>query len=177
LAISNDGDANDNDETVYVTQFLALPLFGKPDGEDDSKAGLVSLVSTATDSITGAVALQPLADTGFKAAGDAIGRIAPPANPQPADFRFITGAYPNQLQNIAIKGDFAFVPSTGVLRRADADQLSGSGRGGCGSGDGADHQRRRQNLNRRRADRFGRAGALLGQRERAGCGGGRGLES
>ncbi|MGH8598366.1 MAG: YncE family protein, partial [Gammaproteobacteria bacterium] len=113
LAITNDGDDDDNDETVYVTQFLALPLTGKPDGEDDSKAGLVSVVSTDTDSVTGSVTLQPIADTGFKALGDAINRVAPPANPQAADFKFVTGAYPNQLQNIAIKGDFAFVPSTG----------------------------------------------------------------
>jgi uncharacterized protein (TIGR03437 family) len=113
LAITNDNDDDDNDETVYVTQFLALPLSGKPDGEDDSKAGLVSVVSTNTDAVTATVVLRPLADTGFNALGDAIGRIAPPANPQPADFKFVTGAYPNQLQNIAIKGDFAFVPSTG----------------------------------------------------------------
>jgi len=114
LAITNDGDDDDNDETVYVTQFLALPLSGKPDGEDDSKAGLVSVVSTNTDAITATVTLPPIADTGFKALGDAINRIAPPANPQPADFRFTTGAYPNQLQNIAIKGGLAFVPSTGA---------------------------------------------------------------
>src|SRR5262245_38141360 len=113
LAITNDGDDDDNDETVYVTQFLALPISGKPDGEDDSKAGQVSVVSTDTDSVIGTVTLQPIADTGFKALGDAINRVAPPANPQPADFKFVTGAYPNQLQNIAIKGDFAFVPSTG----------------------------------------------------------------
>src|SRR5207237_3789637 len=29
IAISNDGDADDNDETVYVTQFLSLPIAGK----------------------------------------------------------------------------------------------------------------------------------------------------
>ena len=32
----------------------------------------------------------------------------------PADFTFTTGAYPNQLNNIAIKGNFAFVPNTGA---------------------------------------------------------------
>jgi DNA-binding beta-propeller fold protein YncE len=43
VAISNDGDKNDNDERVYVTQ-----LFGKlidpahPDGFDDSKQGVIS---------------------------------------------------------------------------------------------------------------------------------------
>jgi YVTN family beta-propeller protein len=114
IAITNDGDGDDNDETVYVTQFLALPVaIGKLDGEDDSKVGLVTVLSTATDSVQATVVLRPLADTGFKAAGDAIARIPPPANPQPADFKFTTGAYPNQLQNIGIKGNFAYVPATG----------------------------------------------------------------
>jgi hypothetical protein len=45
------------------------------------------------------------------AAGDAIGRITP-ANPP--NFIFPTGAYPNQLNNIGIKGNFAFVPNVGA---------------------------------------------------------------
>ena len=110
LAVTNDGDGDDNDEKVYVTQFLALPVGGgKLDGEDDSKVGLVTVISTATDTVTGTVVLNPLADTGFKANGDAIARI-PPSGP----FVFTTGAYPNQLNNIAIKGNFAFVPNTGA---------------------------------------------------------------
>src|SRR5262249_11496451 len=56
--------------------------------------------------------LNPIADTGFKAAGDALARIAPPAAPTADDFKFVTGAYPNQLNNIAIRGRFAFVPNT-----------------------------------------------------------------
>jgi YVTN family beta-propeller protein len=109
LAITNDGDADDTDETVYVTQFLALPVaVGRLDGEDDSKVGLITVVSTATDAITATIVLTPLADTGFLAAGDAIARIPP------GDERiFPTGAYANQLNNIAIKGNFAYIPSTG----------------------------------------------------------------
>jgi YVTN family beta-propeller protein len=113
IAITNDGDADDNDETVYVTQFLSLPVPGKIDGQDDSKQAFVTVLSTATDSVITTVTLSPLADTGFKALGDAIARKAPPAAPQPADFKFKTGAYPNQLNNIGIKGDFAYVPNTG----------------------------------------------------------------
>ena len=113
IAISNDGDADDNDETAYVTQFLSLPVAGKVDGQDDSKVAFVTVLSTATDTVTATVKLNPLADTGFKALGDAIARIAPPAAPQPADFKFTTGAYPNQLNNVGIKGDFAYVPNTG----------------------------------------------------------------
>src|SRR5207247_4989496 len=107
LAITNSGD--DEDEIVYVTQFLSLPLPGKVDGADDAKAGYVTRISTKTNTVIDQIALAPIADTGFKAAGDALARIAPGTN-----FVFTTGAYPNQLNNIAIKGGFAYVPNTGA---------------------------------------------------------------
>ena len=109
IAITNDGDDSDTDETVYVTQFLALPIAGKVDGADDARAGHVTVISTSTDTATADVTLDPIADTGFKANGDALLRI--PAGPQ---FSFPTGAYPNQLNNIGILGNFAFVPNTGA---------------------------------------------------------------
>jgi YVTN family beta-propeller protein len=109
LAMTNDGDASDNDETLYVTQFLSLPVASKVDGQDDAKAGHVTLISTATNNVTGQITINPLLDTGFNANGDSIARIPPGAN-----FTFPTGAYPNQLNNIAIKGNFAFLPNTGA---------------------------------------------------------------
>jgi len=111
LAITNDDDGDDEDETVYVTQFLALPVPGKVDGQDDAKEGRVTAIATGTDAIIGEITLNPLADTGFKAAGDAIGRIPPAPTPP---FAFTTGAYPNQLNNIGIKGKYAFVPNVGA---------------------------------------------------------------
>ena len=84
------------------------------DGQDDAKVGRVTSMSAATDTVTSVITLNPIADTGFRAAGDAMARVAPPATPVPADFRFITGAYPNQLNGIAIRGGFAFVPNTGA---------------------------------------------------------------
>jgi YVTN family beta-propeller protein len=117
LAVTNNGDASDVDETLYVTQFLSLPVAGKIDGADDAKAGHVTVISTATDAVIGDVAVNPLADSGFKALGDSIGRIAPPPAGQAvveADFKFATGAYPNQLANVALKGNFAFLPNTGA---------------------------------------------------------------
>lgn len=113
IAITNTG-GEDNQETVYVTQFLALPVPGKLDGFDDAKTGRVTVISAATDTVVGEVALQPMADTGFNAAGDALKKIAPPATITEADLKFPTGAYPNQLNNIAIRGRFAFVPNTGA---------------------------------------------------------------
>ncbi len=113
IAITNRG-GDDAQETVWVTSFLALPVLGKLDGADDAKIGRVTAISAGTDTILGGATLNPLADTGFRAAGDALARIAPPAAPVAADFRFVTGAYPNQLNSIAIRGQFAFVPSTGA---------------------------------------------------------------
>ena len=113
IAITNTG-GEDNQETVYVTQFLALPVPGKIDGFDDSKTGRVTVISASTDTVVSEIVLQPMSDTGFKAAGDALKKIAPPATITEADLKFITGAYPNQLNNIAIRGRYAFVPNTGA---------------------------------------------------------------
>jgi uncharacterized protein (TIGR03437 family) len=113
IAITNSG-SDDTGETVLVTQFLSLPIAGKVDGADDAKAGHVTAISAATDTVIGDIVINPLADTGLKAAGDALQRIAPPATPVAADFKFVTGAYPNQLNNIAIRGKFAYIPNTGA---------------------------------------------------------------
>ena len=109
LAITNNGDALDSDETLYVTQFLSLPVAGKIDGADDAKAGHVTVINTFDDTVVSDITVQPIADSGFKADGDALARIEPGAN-----FVFTTGAYPNQLANVAIKGNFAFLPNTGA---------------------------------------------------------------
>ncbi len=113
IAITNDGDGDDDDETVFVTQFFALPRGGKLDGEDDSKSGVVTVIRTVADEVDQLVQILP-SDSGFRAAGDAIARIAPPAVIDEATLRFNTTAYPNQLNNIAIKGNFALLPNTGA---------------------------------------------------------------
>jgi YVTN family beta-propeller protein len=109
IAITNDGDGDDNDEKVYVTQFLSSLVPGKVDGADDAKAGHVTVISTATDTVVGDVQINPIADTGFLAAGDALARIPPGTN-----FTFPTGAYVNQLGSATIKGNFAYLPNTGA---------------------------------------------------------------
>lgn len=109
LAVTNDGDADDLDETLYVTQFVSLPIPGRVDGRDDAKAGHVTIISTATDSVVSDVSIDPINDTGFKANGDALARIAPGT-----DFVFTTGAYPNQLNGIGIRGNFVYLPNTGA---------------------------------------------------------------
>ena len=109
IAISNNNNEIDTDETVYITHFYSFANQGKLDGEDDSKTGLVTKIATENDSVTGQIVLTNMADTGFKALGDAIKRQAPGQQPT-----FVTGAYPNQMQAIAIKDSYAYLPNVGA---------------------------------------------------------------
>src|SRR5262245_24947689 len=100
---------------VYVTSFLAhLRDDGRTveqkEGRDDGKEGRVTVISSTTDTVLGTVALAPLADTGFKSDGSVLDRI-PTSNPP--NFAFTTGAFPNLLQGIAIKGGHAYFPNVG----------------------------------------------------------------
>ena len=108
LAITNDGDGDDGDEKLYVTSFISLLTPGKIDGADDAKKGKVAVISTATNTVLGNVFIEPLADTGFTANGDALARMAPGTG------TFVTGAYVNQLNNVAIHKSFAYLPNTGA---------------------------------------------------------------
>jgi hypothetical protein len=92
-----------------VTSFLSERVPVLADGADNARQGRVAVISTATDTVVGTVSVLPLADSGFKANGDALARIAPGAS-----FTFTTGAYPNQLANVAIHDHFAYLPSTGA---------------------------------------------------------------
>jgi YVTN family beta-propeller protein len=94
LAITNDGDADDTDEFLYVPNFFARPRTGFvppssanlgggagpgsafPSGAngqpvigegifDDSREAVVDVVSVATNAVVAQVLLGPLADTGF----------------------------------------------------------------------------------------------------------------
>ncbi len=109
IAITNDGDFQDDDEKVFVTNFLAQYRFGqvKP-GEDSGKVGLVYVIRTDRDAVFTTINLDPLADTGFKSDGDALNKVAPSGAAT-----VTTGAFPNILAGVAILGDRLYVPSTG----------------------------------------------------------------
>ncbi|MBX7221842.1 MAG: hypothetical protein K1Y36_17955 [Blastocatellia bacterium] len=111
LAISNNGDFNDNDEKVYVCNFLGEDVAGKIIGTDDYKQGRVNIISTSSDAIAGSIILGPLTDTGFRSDGAAIQKVPPKGNNV---FEVTTGAFPNQLAGFFIKGNRAYVPSQGA---------------------------------------------------------------
>lgn len=108
LAITNNNNESDTDETVYVTHFYSFATQNKLDGEDDSKTGLVTKITTDTDSVAGQIILTNMPDTGFLATGNAITRET---SEEPS---FVTGAYPNQMQALAIKNGFLYLPNVGA---------------------------------------------------------------
>lgn len=100
---------------VFVTHFLAqLQADARPvdqkEGRDDGKHGLVTILNDAPVHMLRAVDLEPIADTGFNSNGSTLDRIPPT---DPPTFTFPTGAFPNLLQGIAIKGGRVYLPNTG----------------------------------------------------------------
>jgi YVTN family beta-propeller protein len=96
IAITNDGDAEDGDEKIYVTEFYAQRT--GPEGAngvdaDNSKQGVLYAVDAA--GAAKVIDLPPFADTGFN---DHRGASGTP-----------TGCFPNQLQSVTVNGKLAYV--------------------------------------------------------------------
>ncbi len=122
VAVTNDGDTDDTNETILVALFFAQLRPGKSaidEGQDDQREGHVVALSAATNDPFASVVLGPLADTGFNANGrlaPASGTTPAVASTNPQTFTTPTGAFPNQLADIAVHptSGKAFVVSTGA---------------------------------------------------------------
>ncbi|MBI3249367.1 MAG: beta-propeller fold lactonase family protein [Deltaproteobacteria bacterium] len=122
IGVTNDGDTDDSDETVFVGLFFAQLRPGKTaieEGQDDQREGRVVAVSAATNTVLGATDLGPMASTGFNSNGKlAPGTSLVPAvaSTNPQTFTTPTGAFPNQLAAVAIhpSSGRAYVVSTGA---------------------------------------------------------------
>jgi len=96
IAITNDGNQDESDESIYVTEYYAQRVEAEADNganADTAKAGLVYKVKLSDKSVS-TIRLAALADIGFK---DSNGGTA--------------GCYPNQLQSITIQDKYAYVSS------------------------------------------------------------------
>jgi mono/diheme cytochrome c family protein len=96
IVISSNGDARDGDEYAYVTEYFAQQREAElADGSnaDTRKVGLVYRIALGSGEVS-VIELSSLADMGFR---DQSGKVA--------------GCYPNQLQAIALSGDFGYVSS------------------------------------------------------------------
>ena len=96
LVISNDHDGDDEDEYAYVTEYYGQQVEAeRADGSnsDTRKAGIVYRVALGSHEVS-TIRLSALSDIGFL---DNTGMAA--------------GCYPNQVQSIALNGNFAYVVS------------------------------------------------------------------
>ena len=112
IAITADG------KKVYVTQLLSerpAPGETRPltqsEGADDGRVGRVTVIDARTNQVINTVILNPLPDTGFRSDGNTLAR-EPLTTPTPPVFDNITGAFPNLLEAITIRGNIAYVPGT-----------------------------------------------------------------
>jgi YVTN family beta-propeller protein len=81
VAITNNGDADDQDERVFVTQFLAELIPGGPgEGFDTGKRGIVQTFPVANPGAVTRTTLSPLANVGFTADRTA---FCPQSSPTP----------------------------------------------------------------------------------------------
>ena len=96
VTVTNDLDTDDNDESLYVTEYFGQQTEAElADGtnSDTRKVGIVYKVALA-DRVAKTIKLAPLVDMGFK-----------------DDKGVAAGCYPNQVQSIALNGNFAYVVS------------------------------------------------------------------
>lgn len=130
IAVTNDGDDDDLDETVYVTQFYAEVIPGGP-GEafDDGKQGVVRAFQTSNPAGTLAkITLAPIANSGFTADRKNFCQqinTAAANNTYCPDVSITDGnndildadpqaVFQNQLHAALIRGNRLFVPNTGA---------------------------------------------------------------
>lgn len=97
LAISDDGDQDDEDETLFATEFFSQPVRGasKDLSEvDRNREGVIYARRLETGQADRTIELSPIADTGF---ADSSGEP--------------TSCFPNQLYAAAVDGDTLYVTS------------------------------------------------------------------
>jgi len=99
VCVTNDGDMDDADETIYVTDFFSRPAAGQRSGTDTARTGRVFRLSVSDPgTVAGTTSLEPIAVTGIEEAIDAAG----------------TSAYANQLYSCAVNEGHVYVTAVGA---------------------------------------------------------------
>ncbi len=125
IAVTNNGDDNDLDETVFVTQFFAELIPGGPgEGFDTGRQGFVHAFSLASGPLP-RIKLSPLSNVGFTADRT---NFCPQTAPTPPHSNIFCpnltapkgsdvivkdpqGCFPNQLAAALIRGNRLWVPN------------------------------------------------------------------
>ncbi len=98
IVVTNNGDPNDDDETVYVSEFFAQTNttgVGTGDAQfDTNRQGVVYRFNAGTGAIGGLIRLAPVANTGFQDSANVD-----------------TGCFPNQLYSMALNNNRLYVTS------------------------------------------------------------------
>ena len=129
IAITNNRDKNDGDETVFVTDFFSELIPGKQQPFDDARQGVVHAFPAGTLSPITKITLSPLATTGFAADRGKFCNLTTDPDPHsqvycpdtsvadPTDDRIDMdpqGAFPNLLGVAIIRGTSLFLPNIGA---------------------------------------------------------------
>lgn len=117
VAITNNGNNLDNDETVWVTEFYAqtkTPLAADGANADTNKVGVVYSISVKDPTKVTVVELPALANLGYK---DHKGGTA--------------GCFPNQLLSINIQGSFGYVTSICASPKGPVGPFAGPANAAC----------------------------------------------
>ena len=97
VCVTNDGDQDDSDETIYVTDFYSRAIDGVKEAVDGSRNGRVFAVSAAEHTVD-EIVLEPQDVTGIDEAIDAAE----------------TKAFANQLYSCAVNGGHVYVTAVGA---------------------------------------------------------------
>ncbi len=99
VCVTNDGDDQDDDETIFVTDFYSRAAAGQRAATDTARNGRVFRLSAGDpSSVAGTTTLAPLAVTGIEPGIDAAG----------------TRAFANQLYACTVNGDRVYVTAVGA---------------------------------------------------------------
>ena len=98
VCVTNDGDTQEGDETIFVTDFYGRLRAGEQEGSDTAAEGRVFVINSGALTVT-TTTLAPFTDVGIAATPD-------------------TGAYPNQLSSCAINMNHVYVTAVGASPRA-----------------------------------------------------------
>lgn len=117
VAITNNGNNLDNDETVWVTEFYAqqkTPALADGSNADTAKVGVVYRIPIKNPGEITVVELPAMVNMGFKDHKNGV-----------------AGCFPNQLLSINIQGSFGYVTSICASPKGPVGPFAGPGAAAC----------------------------------------------